>query len=99
MSEEMLTEEYGADFITIVDDEGQEFELEVMEHLEYKGKDYTCFVPADMDEEDPDFGLIILRSYLDENGETLYESVDDDAELDEIYNQFMEILFADEDEE
>ena len=52
-----------------------------------------------MDEEDPNFGMIILRSILDENGDTLYESVDDEDELDEVYNEFVKRLFDDEDEE
>ena len=51
-----------------------------------------------MDESDPDYGMIILRSVLDENGEELFESIDDDAELDDVYNKFM-VLFFDEEEE
>ena len=58
-----------------------------------------CFLPANIDENDPDYGLIILRSVLDENGEELFESIDDDAELDDVYNKFMVLLFDDEDEE
>ena len=51
-----------------------------------------------MDENDPDYGLIILRSVPDENGEELFESIDDDAELDDVYNKFMVLLFDDEDD-
>lgn len=99
MSEEMLNEDYGADFITIVDDDGQEFELEILDSMELNGKSYTSFLPADMDENDPDFGMIILRAIEDENGDTLYESVDDEGELDEVYNEFVKRLFDDEDED
>jgi len=94
-----MSEEFGSDFITIVDDDGQEFELEVLDSLELNGVEYAAFLPADMDEEDPDFGMIILRAVTDENGELLYESVDDEDELDVVYNAFIERLFADEDEE
>ena len=93
-----MSEEFGSDFITIVDDDGQEFELEVLDALEINGIEYAAFLPADMDEEDPDFGMIILRAVTDANGDLLYESVDDEAELDVAYNAFIERLF-DEDEE
>ena len=99
MSEEIMNEDFGTDFITIIDDDGQEFELEVLDSLEMNGKNFMAFLPADMDEDDPNFGMIILRSILDENGDTLYESVDDDDELDQVYDEFVKRLFDDEDEE
>ena len=86
------------DLITIIDDDGQEFELEYIDEMDYNGSTYVCFRPANMDESDPDYGMIILRSVLDENGEELFESIDDDAELDDVYNKFM-VLFFDEEEE
>ncbi len=52
-----------------------------------------------MDENDPDYGIIILRVTEDEKGEELYESIDDDAELQDVYEHFMVLLFDDEDEE
>lgn len=94
-----MSEEYGDDFITIVDDDGQEFELEYIDEMDYNGSTYVCFLPANMDESDPDYGMIILRSVIDENGDELFESVDDDAELDDVYNKFMTILFDDEEED
>ena len=86
------------DLITIIDDDGQEFELEYIDEMDYNGNTYVCFLPANMDENDPDYGMIILRSITDENGDELFESVDDDAELDDVYNKFM-VLFFDEEEE
>ena len=94
-----MSEEFGSDYVTIVDDDGQEFELEVLDTMDYNGNTYTAFLPADMEEDDPDYGIVILRSVLDEKGEELFESVDDDKELDDVYQHFMKILFDDEDEE
>lgn len=94
-----MSEEFGSDFVTIVDDDGQEFELELLDTMEYKKKTYTAFLPADMAEDDPDYGIIILRSQLDENGEEIYESVDDEDELQDVYEHFMTILFDDDDAE
>ena len=93
-----MSEEFGSDFVTIVDDDGQEFELEVLDSMDYNGNTYMAFLPADMEEDDPDYGIVILRSVLDEKGEELFESIDDDKELDDVYEHFMKILFDDEDE-
>ena len=94
-----MSDDFGSDFITIVDDDGQEFELEVLDTMDYNGKTYTAFLPTNMDEDDPEFGMIILRSVLDEKGEELFESVDDEDELQDVYEHFMVLLFDDEDEE
>lgn len=94
-----MSEEFGSDFVTIVDDDGQEFELELLDTMDYNGKSYTAFLPADMAEDDPDYGMIILRSQPDENGEEIYESIEDDDELQDVYEHFMVLLFDDEDEE
>ena len=94
-----MSEDYGSDFITVTDDEGNDFELEHLGTLERQGSTYMAFVPADMDEDDEDFGLILLRVMEDENGEQLLADIDDEAELNDVYEQFMEELFDDEDEE
>lgn len=94
-----MSEEFGSDFITIVDDEGQEFELELLDTMDYNGQTFMAFLPTNMDEEDPDYGMIILRSVTDEKGEELFESIDDEDELQDVYEKFMVLLFDDEDEE
>ena len=94
-----MSEDFGSDFITIVDDDGQEFELEVIESMDYNGSTYVSFLPANMDENDPDYGFVILRSIIDENGDELFESIDDDDELNDVYEKFMALLYEDDDEE
>lgn len=94
-----MSEDYGNDFITIIDDDGQEFELEVLDSMDYNGESYVAFLPADMDENDPDYGIIILRSVLDDKGDELFESIDDEAQLQDVYEHFMVLLFDDEDGE
>ena len=94
-----MSETYGGDFVTMVDENGEEFVLEVLESIDYKGKTYTAFLPADLDENDPDYGIVLLRNAVDENGEEVYDTIDEDEELDDVYEQFMRILFDDEDEE
>ena len=93
-----MSEEYGPDFITLTDDDGNEFELEHLGTLELNGTMYMSFVPADMDEDDEDFGLILLK-VVEKDGEELLADIDDEQELDAVYEKFMEELFDDEEEE
>ena len=78
-----MNEDFGGDIITISDEDGNEFDLELLDTIEFEGQTYCVFVPADienMDVNDPDYGLIFLKS-REENGEELFDSVDDDDEL------------------
>ncbi|MBQ7737891.1 MAG: DUF1292 domain-containing protein [Oscillospiraceae bacterium] len=96
-----MNEDFGGDIITIADEEGNEFELEILDELEVDGQSYTVFVPANIDTmnvDDPDYGLIFLRT-REENGEIFYDSIDSDEELDKVYEIYQAILDAEEEEE
>ena len=102
-----MSEGFGPDFITITDEDGNEFELEHLDTIEYNGQTYMAFFPAVEDEGgeavedvdlDEEYGLIILK-VVDVDGEEQLSTLDSDEELDLIYNQFMERLFADEEME
>ena len=49
-----MADQYGSDFITIVDEEGTEYELEVLSTLEYNGNTYMAVIPADDGSDSPD---------------------------------------------
>ena len=55
-------DEYGSDFITIVDDDGNEYELEVLSTLEYNGEIYLAVVPAGESLEQFDLEVSIFKS-------------------------------------
>ena len=92
-----MSEEYSPEYLQIVDDEGVEYNLEILDTIDYKDKTYMAFLPTDLDEDDPDYGMIILR-VVEENGEEMYESVEDESEEQAVYEAFMRSLF-DPDEE
>ena len=96
-----MSEEYGPDFITIVDEDGNNIELELTDELEHNGCRYmSCFpaVEEGADEESEDYGLVILK-VIEEEGEELLSTLDSDEELSEVYDLFMERLFQEEDED
>ena len=45
-----MSEEFGPEFISITDEDGNEFELEYVETIEYQGQVYMAFFPADTGE-------------------------------------------------
>ena len=94
-----MSEDFGSDFVTIIDDEGNEFELEVIESMDYNGHSYMAFLPADLSEDDPDYGFVLLRVVEDENGDEVFESIDDEDELQDVYERFMVLLYDDEEDE
>ncbi len=85
-------------FISLTDDEGNTVELEILGEVEYQNETFTVFLPADMDENDPDYGFVILQNRYD-GGDVLYDTVDDDELLQKVYAIYMEAVFAEEDEE
>lgn len=85
-------------FVDLTDEEGNSFKLEIVGEVEYEGELYRVFLPTDMDEDDPDYGFIILKSVM--NGdEELLDSVDDEELLEKVYAIYMEEVFDDEDED
>ena len=89
--------EYGNDFISIIDDDGNEFELEHLDTAEIGGELFMAFLPADMDEDDEDFGIVILKVEIEDEQE-VFSTIDDENELNKVYEVFIQRL-SDENEE
>ena len=92
-----MADQYGSDFISIVDDEGNEFELEVLSTLEYEGATYLAVIPAGA-EEDEELEVSILKS-VEEDGEPILCAIEDEEELQSVYDLIMDELYAEEDED
>ena len=86
-----MNEEYGANIVSLTDEEGVEHEFEHLDTLELNDKLYLAFVEAGIpdDSEEP-VELIILRADKDENGEEILSSIDDEEELQAVYEAFLE---------
>lgn len=104
-----MDENFGPDFITVTDEDGNDFELELVDTLEHRGVTYYAMFPAveaddetgepkDVDVDSEEYGLVIMKA-IEENGEELLSTLDSDEELDTVYELFMERFFQDEDEE
>lgn len=89
-----MSEEYGPDIISVVDDDGVEHTFEELDRIETDTGRYVALIPA-YDEAteilDDDGELIILR--VEEEGEETYLApIEDDKEFDEVGRIFEERL-------
>ena len=88
---------YGSDFMTIVDEDGTEYELEILTTIEYNGQTYMAVIPAS-DEEQEEMQVSILKS-VEEDGEPILCAIEDDAELEAVYEMIMQQLYQDDEED
>ena len=89
-------DQYGSDFITITDDDGVEYELEVLSTLEYNGETYLAVIPAGESTETLELEVSIFKS-VEEDGEPILCTIDDEAELEAVYDILMDSLYEEED--
>lgn len=85
--------------VELVDEEGNAVRFEHLMTLEHGGKPYICLVPLDPMEDVDEDELVILRIETDDDGNDVYATVEDDGELDAVFEKYLEIVEADEDEE
>ena len=87
-----MSEEYGNDFVTLIDEDGNEVTFEVIDALDHKGVHYLAVVEYTENEEDAeDAQLVILSVGEDDEGEYL-DVVEDDETLLEVSKLFEQRL-------
>ncbi len=94
-----MDNKFGADIITLTDDEGNEYEFEHIDTIELNSKMYLAFTEADASDDDENVSeIIILRLDKDESGEEILSTVDDEEELEAAYEAFMEEALEEDEE-
>ena len=91
-------DQYGSDFITIVDEDGTEYELEVLSTLEYDGQTYLAVIPAGESADEFELEVSILKS-VEEDGESILSAIEDEEELKAVYDLIMDSLYEEEEED
>lgn len=92
-----MADEFGSDFMTIVDEDGTEYELEILTSMEYNGSTYLAVTPAGLDD-DAELEVSILKS-AEEDGEPILCAIEDEKELETVYGLIMDSLYEEEEEE
>ncbi len=86
--------EYGNDLVTVVDDEGNQHQFEVLDAIETDTGRYVALVPVYDNPSDliNDDGELVILTVKEENGEDLLLPIEDDDEFEEIAEIFEERL-------
>lgn len=93
--------EYTPDLFELIDEDGNKKQFELFDAAEINGEQYFAMLPAVEDDDflNSDCDLVILKS-IEEDGEEILASIDDDDEFDSVSRFFLERLQeAFEDEE
>ena len=95
--------EYTPELFELVDDEGNKKNFELIDAAELNGEQYFCMVPSVEDDNflEEDCDIVILKT-IEEDGEEILASIDDDDEFERVSAFFLERMqeaFESEEEE
>ena len=93
-----MEDQYGSDYIVISDEDGKEYELELLSTITWNDTEYMAVIPASGDGQEQDYGVSILRS-SEVDGEPVLDIIEDEQELQTVYDLIMDQLYEDEDQE
>ncbi|HHV29213.1 DUF1292 domain-containing protein [Acetivibrio mesophilus] len=83
-----MTEERD-DLVVLVDENGEENEFEHLDTIDYNGNEYVVLLPIEQSEEEKDMEeVVILRIDQSADGEDSFVTVEDDEELDAVFEEF-----------
>lgn len=100
-----MNDEFEADLLTLIDDEGNEHEFEIIDELENDDGHFMALVPTIQDPEDvsSDAETYYIFEVVEEDGEEQLQEVEDEELLgrlaDIFENRFNDAFYGDEDEE
>ena len=86
------------DIVELVDEDGQPVRFEHLMTLEHEGGVYICMVPVDPMEDVEEDELVIMRIETDDQGNDYYTTIEDEAELNAVFEKYLEIAEADDEE-
>lgn len=91
-----MDDEYST-VVTLEDEDGNTFELEEVLTIEDEetGYEYGYYLPPETEEDNPDYGAVILKIEY-EGDETILSSIEDPEEENRIYEKFMSILLEED---
>ena len=87
-------EEYNPDLITLSDDEGKEYNFEVLDAIETDEARYLALLPTYDDPQKllDDSGELVIVKVGEENGEEYFDEIEDDDEYETIADAFVDRL-------
>lgn len=77
--------------VTLIDEEGKEVEFDLVATFDYEKKRYAALLPMDDVEGVGEDEVVILEIVKTPDGE-IYRPIENEVLLDEVFNEFLEIL-------
>ena len=95
----MIDNEFGNDILTLEDDDGVEHTFEVLDAINNGENRYMALSPVfdDPQESLDDSGELVILKVVTVDGQEFLETIEDEDEMDEIADIFMECLEEDYD--
>lgn len=95
-----MDSEFGTDLISLIDEDGQEQQFEILDMIEQNDKTYFALYPVFENAEDEleSDGVYYIFETIDENGEELLVEVEDEKlsqSLAEIFENHFENMYTD----
>lgn len=89
-----MSEEYGPDIITLCDDDGKEYEFEVLDEMESDTGRYLALLPVYDDPQKmlDDSGELVIVKVDEEDGEEFFSEIEDDDEYETVADAFIDRL-------
>ena len=84
------------DIVELTTDDGKKLKFYFVGTIEYKGKNYSAFEPAEQIDGIEDDDLVIFELAGDDEETADLLPVEDDALLDEVFEEFCRVLEEDE---
>ncbi|HCS75118.1 MAG TPA: DUF1292 domain-containing protein [Clostridiales bacterium] len=72
--------------VELIDENNELISFEYLMSLDYDGKEYIVLIPLNPEIESAEDEIIILRVEQDEEGNDFYEAIEDDKELDDVFD-------------
>jgi len=90
----VMQEDYNPDIVAVIDEDGTEHTFEVLDSLEDDGGRYVALLPVYDDSTDilEDDGELIILKVVEENGEDIMATIEDEREFDRVASYFEESL-------
>jgi len=99
-----MTDHERDEIVVLTDDEGNEYEFQVIDVLEVEGNRYAVLLPlegeeADDDEDAADDEALIMRLETDADGDEVLVDIEDDQEWEKVVAEWESLLDDDLDDE
>lgn len=94
IKETIMAEEEN-NIIEITDEEGNTLKCKLYDIIEYENKQYAVLLEAEIEDDEAE---MVLMRYMEEDGESIFETIVDDEEFEKV-SAYIESLEDEEDEE